>query len=146
MLETGARLRALKMCEVFSDMPPRDLGLLAEMMVAEKLGPGEELCHAGEPAEHVYVVVTGSLAVFLPNRDSPVRILGPGNVLGEYGLFHGRVRTATVRASAEAELLSLDYIRLHAFLRQSPSAALVLLETAVGRLIEAEMREAGQRV
>ncbi len=140
LLGAADRLRALGACPVFARLPAEHLGVLAEMLGTERLAPGEVLFECGEAADRVFVVAAGSLGVFLPGRAEPVRALGPGELLGEYAMFANLVRTATVRAGSEAVLLSLDYRRFRAFLLRFPESALVLLGTAVERLVEAEAR------
>lgn len=137
-LSAAERSRVLAACPVFSQVPAQSLGVLAEMMETERLAPEELLFEHGEPSDRVYVLAAGSLDVFLPGRSHPVRALGPGDLLGEYGMFSELTRTATIRAKAEAVLLSLDYRRFRAFLLQFPEVALVLLKTAVERLVAAE--------
>jgi CRP-like cAMP-binding protein len=121
-------------------VPARDLAVLAEMVHVEHLPENELLFQHGDPADCVYVVAAGRLAVFLPDAPKPVRHLEPGDVLGEYGMFAGMTRTATVRAETAAVLLSLDYQRFRAFLLHFPEATLVLLKTAVQRLVEHERK------
>ena len=144
-LTTEQKRAALRACAVFGGMPGDEVGVLAEMMTTESLRPGETLFEAGEPSDRVFVVVTGRLEVFVgqlgqPGRAEAVRTLGPGDLLGEYGMFLGNVRTATIRAAASgpALLLGLDYQRFRSFLLVAPEATLVLLETAVRRLVELE--------
>ena len=137
-LNIEQRTAALKACTVFANIPADELGVLAEMMTTESLRAGETLFEAGEPSDCVFVVVRGELGVFVGGSSAAVRTLGPGQLLGEYGMFQQNVRTATVRATGEALLLSLDYRRFEAFLLQFPQATLVLLGTAVTRLVELE--------
>ena len=137
-LGSADRLQVLSICPVFARLPAEHLGVLAEMLQTERLGPGEVLFEHGDPADRVYLVAGGSLGVFLPGRAGPVRSLGPGQLLGEYGMFSGGARTATVKAGSEASLLSLDYRRFRAFLLRFPESALALLQTAAERLLEAE--------
>ncbi len=137
-LSTSAKLNALGRCDVFARIPPDTMGVLAEMMETESLGAGDLLFDRGEPSERVYVVVSGALSVFVPDRDEPLRSLGRGQLLGEYGMFAGHTRTASVRAEQEATLMSLDYERFRKFLHQFPEATFALLSTAVSRLVEAE--------
>jgi len=137
-LGAADRLRALGACPVFARLPAEHLAVLAEMLGTERLGPGEVLFERGEAADRVYLVAAGNLGVFLPGRAAPVRSLGAGELLGEYAMFANLVRTATVRAGSEAVLFSLDYRRFRAFLLRFPESALVLLGTAVERLLEAE--------
>lgn len=137
------KLRTVRTCPLFSGVPPAEVALLAEMMRTEHLDAGEVLFQAGEFSDSVYILAAGALQVSLPGAASPVRRLVPGDFLGEYGLVSDLTRTATVRASADAVLLSLDYRRFRAFLLRFPAATLVLLKTAVDRLLEAEGKARG---
>jgi CRP-like cAMP-binding protein len=137
-LNTTKKLRTLSACPVFSKIPCDQLSVLAEMMTTENLRSGETLFECDDPSDRVYIVVSGSLDVFLPGRAERARILGPNKLLGEYGMFAGMARTATVKAQTDAVLLSLDYPRFRAFLLRFPEATLVLLQTAVERLVAAE--------
>jgi CRP-like cAMP-binding protein len=144
-LTSDERLRAVGACPLFAGVPFTEQRLLAEMMRTERLRAGEALCHAGEPADSVYVIVAGTLQVYLPDAPEPLCSLSAGDLVGEYGLFAQLVRTATVRASTDAVLVSLDYPRFRAFLLRFPEATLALLKTTVARLLEAERRAGGSR-
>jgi CRP-like cAMP-binding protein len=137
-LSSASKLDALRRCGVFARIPAGALGVLAEILTSETLRAGEVLFEHGEPSDRAHVVVSGRLSVRVPGRSEPVRQLAAGQLLGEYGMFGGQVRTATVLADEASVLLSLDYERFRAFLHQFPEAMFVLLGTAVERLLEAE--------
>lgn len=139
-LSVDEKIRTLGICPVFSRIPSGNLSILAEMMNTERLGAGEVLFEYGDPCDTIYVVASGSLSVFASRSSEPVRTMRPGELLGEYGMFSGLVRTATVKADTEAVLLSLEYQRFRAFLLQFPESTLTLLKTAVERLIALETR------
>lgn len=142
-LSLAERIEALSRCEVFRGVPMKDLHVLAEMMETEQVDAGEALFELGEPADRVFVIASGTVSVHILNQPEPVRTMGRGEVVGEYGMFTGSTRTAAVRAETKAALLSLDYGRFRAFLLQFPEAALVLLRGAVERLVAAERRAGG---
>ena len=137
-LDPSERRQALAACPVFTGVPPADLGVFAEMLESERFDAGSTLFEKGDPSDRVYLLARGRLTVHVPGRPGPVRTLGPGDLLGEYAMFAGRARTATVRAETDAVLLSVDEPRFRAFLLQFPQATLVLLKTAVERLVAAE--------
>ncbi len=139
MITTVQKQQCLKACAIFASLEAEALGVLAAAMEAEVFGDGEEVCAFGEPADCVYVVMDGELAVFLPGAAQPVRHLGVGAVLGEYGMFTGK-RTTTIVAAGRATLLSMEYPRFKAFLSQYPDAMYTLLATAVDRLSAAEAK------
>ena len=132
------KIAALSRSAVFSRLETDAARLLAEAMKTERLAAGEVLFEAGDVSDRVYLVVEGALRVTVgPHR---TRALRAGDVLGEYALFAGLIRTATVAAEAPATLLSLDYTRFRSFLTTVPGAALILLQIAIERMLELEAR------
>jgi CRP-like cAMP-binding protein len=130
------RIAAMRMSEVFRRLPGATLDLLAAMMRQERFAAGDEVCAVGDAAECVYLVVDGTAEVFVPNRTEAVRTMSMGGLIGEYGMFGRRVRTATVKATSALVLGSLDYERFRRFLLDFPESALALLELTAERLIE----------
>ena len=143
ILTATQRMQALRVCPVFSGVPADDLGVLAEMMQTECLDAGELLFKYGDPSDRAYVVVSGQLAILIPGRAEAARFLGPGELLGEYGMFSGLVRTAAAKAQTQTVLLSLDYRRFRAFLIHFPESMFVVLKTVVHRLIALERKGDG---
>lgn len=137
-LSVAQRLDVLASCQVLKGAPRSDLRLLAEMALRARARKGEDLFEAGDPADGVYVVATGLLGVIPPGHADMVRELGPGELLGEYGLALDSRRTATARALDDTDLLFIDYRRFRAFLVQRPESLFVLFQTAVLRLSELE--------
>ncbi len=120
-------------------MDPATMAVLAEVLETEVYEQGEDICVHGEEADSVYVVVDGSLGVYLPDTKTPIRHLGAGTIFGEYGMFTG-ARTTTVTADEKTTALSMEYSRFKSFLFQYPDAMYKLLAVAVDRLGTAEAR------
>jgi ATP-binding cassette subfamily B protein len=137
MITTGEIKHSLQSSSYFSDLPSDTLTLLAEVLEIESFTAGETVCVVGETADRIYIVHKGSLAVYIAGRSEPVSMLGPGAVMGEYGMFTG-VRTGTVKAEDAAVLLSMDYPRFKAFLIQNPASLYELFGVTVARLLSAE--------
>jgi voltage-gated potassium channel len=131
------RVATLGGCRSFANLGADGVALLAEMVESERYPAGAVVCEEGEPAHGMFVVAAGRLAVRV--GDAPAGELGPGEIVGEYGLFTS-VRLATVRAETDAVLLGLDYERFRALLLRYPEVCLALLETAVRRLVAAQRR------
>lgn len=132
------KVALLKRSPVLGRLAIEALTLLAEMLRSEEFSSGTTVCETGEPAESVFIVGSGKLSVYVDAVR--VRELGEGDVLGEYGMFGRRGRTATVRADTDAVLFSLDYQRFRDFLFTLPDAMWALFGVAVDRLSKAERR------
>jgi CRP-like cAMP-binding protein len=128
----------LRRTPLFAGIPYAELTVLGAIMRPESFTMGETVCVRGEPADSVHVVASGELEVVLPGRETPLRLVKPGDVIGEYGMFGSRLRTATVRATTMSRLLSIDQERFRQFLLQFPQATLALLEVTVARLVARE--------
>lgn len=135
-----ARITALHNCAFFSVVPEPDLLLLAEAMHEEQFGDGDLVCEAGDPADRVYVVASGALQVELPGGGGATREIGPGDLVGEYGLFGDGTRSATITCQGPVTLLAMDYPRFHAFLVTFPDATVSILRRTVKRLLVLESK------
>ncbi len=129
----AARVALLVENPVFADVPATELALLATMFEPQHVAANDWLCRAGDAADHVYLVEIGSLTV-VDTAGATVASLGPGALSGEYGLFAGLHRTASLRADAETNVLTLSYERFERFLTAFPQTMLALLRQMVARL------------
>jgi CRP-like cAMP-binding protein len=78
--------------------------LLPAVLAADNLGDarsyeaGATLYRLGERTEHVFILQQGQLQLTQAQDGSPDRLLGPGAVLGEHGLFEADVHTESIIA------------------------------------------------
>lgn len=91
---------------IFAPLGPAELEHLAANLVPLHVGAGTVIIRQGEPGDHFFIVVDGRVAIDVDGR--PVRQEGPGESFGEIALLRNVPRTATVRAVAETELMSLE--------------------------------------
>jgi len=132
--DAATRARLLREGEVFSVVPANELKILATMFTPRDFGDGELVFREGDPATEVFAIVEGRMEVRLSDGWI-VAQLGPGQVVGEYGMFGPGRRTATVVSNGPSKALALDYQRFHRFLLAFPESALALLRLTVERLI-----------
>lgn len=98
---------------------------------------GETIFYQGEPGSTCHIIVQGRLRVFVVGEDGrelSVRLLGPGEIVGEMALFEDLPRSANVEALEETQTLELHRSVLLACLRRSPALALSLLRALSARL------------
>ena len=80
-----------------------------------RLAARDWLFRAGEPADRLFVVVSGRLQVLAADDGCVLREVGSGAALGELGLLTGAPRSASVRAVRDSRLLEIDaehFVRL----------------------------------
>jgi MFS family permease len=96
-------LRGLPM---FAPLSGATLEHLAGSLRGLRVRAGEEIVREGEPGDHFYVIASGEVDVRVGGR--PATELGPGDYFGEIALLREVPRTATVVASTDVELFTLD--------------------------------------
>ena len=85
---------------------------IASHLRDERVEAGATVVTIGEPGDRFYVIRTGRLEAL--NADGTVRgALAPGDGFGELALLDHRPRGATVRATEDSELWSLDRGHFH---------------------------------
>src|SRR5258705_1720509 len=127
MVDAASRTAALRNVPVFGGLSADLLERLAAAAQPRHLEAGTWLMHEGEPAESLFVVVSGRLEVV--NEGPPeetIRILRRGDVLGHLALLTRGTRSASVRAHRPSELLELDREHFEALINEAASFAVAL--------------------
>ncbi len=101
-----------------------------------RLRGGETLFRQGDPADAMYVVVSGSVEVALDGANGGSRrvlsVLGRGSCVGELGLLLDEPRAASVRAVRDSELVRFSKEDFHRLLELEPRAGIRIAQ-ALGR-------------
>jgi len=100
--------------------------VLADLSLTRDFPPGVTMCHEGDPATHLYVLVAGWVKILSVTADGQERVLalrGNGDVVGELAGEMAGHRTATVQAIDLVHALIVGYERFSSFLDANPGAA-----------------------
>jgi len=98
--------------------------LSAGLLWAQEFASGAELIHQGDRGSVMFLLLTGSVAVF---EDAPLRQgkliaeLDAGEIVGEMAIFAGGYRTASVRARSAGSLLAFHEDAVRTLLARFPS-------------------------
>ena len=141
---------------LFDGLGRTHLSWLASVSQRRTLRRGEILFERGQPAEHLYIILTGHVKLVIPSdagQEKILEFLDPGDVFGECVLLPGHRWIATAQALAPSRLLSFGKQELADAVQRTPGLALRLLSSVSYRLegllcdIEsATFRSAAQRV
>jgi NTE family protein len=128
----------LRKVHVFAGLSPELLEQVAELASDVSLPRGEWLFREGEHADGVYVVRVGHLEVVQVGRDGAesetINTLTRGAVLGELALLSETVRSASIRALRDTELLKISKAHFDSLLRAQPELALSLTRVLSAQL------------
>jgi monoamine oxidase len=132
--ELQRRVDLLSQSGVFSVVAANELQMLAAMFERQQFTEGTVICQSGDQANCVYALVDGTIEILLPN--GATWMVQPGEIVGEYGLFEQRMRSATMIAHQHCEVLTLDYERFERFLLAFPEASLALLKYVINTMLQ----------
>ena len=132
MATTADHLAAVPMFALLDD---EERNILAAQVDHVKFAKGQDVFHAGDPGDALYVVLSGAVEIYFKNDTGErivLEVLSAGDFFGEISLLDGGPRTAAAVATDDVEALLVDRGDLDELLKLKPSAALDLL-TANGR-------------
>ncbi len=114
---------------LFDDLSADELAAVIHGLDLRSYSPGDLVVTQGETGRSLFVVVSGTLKVWVREGEGTsrcVRRLAGGDFLGEVSLLTGSPRTATVCAATTADLLELEWSRVEEIVRDHPRVADVL--------------------
>jgi CRP-like cAMP-binding protein/Fe-S-cluster-containing dehydrogenase component len=125
-LDSNYRKRALedhlRSVPLFSSLSGEFIDRLRDHVELLSFNRNEVICRQGEPVDRFYLVRIGFLKITesRPGGDLVLAYLGKGGYFGEIGLLQGGVRTATVTALDQVELVSINADDFNAMLELFP--------------------------
>ncbi|WP_166658161.1 patatin-like phospholipase family protein [Actinokineospora alba] len=117
---------------LFGALPVDLLTQVAQAAETVAVGAGELLFRQGDRGETLYIVRSGRLEVLVD--DEIVRVHGRGEAFGELALLSGGVRTASVRARRDSDLLALHRAEFDRLLDTEPAFSRALIHELGARL------------
>ncbi|NWG71249.1 MAG: Crp/Fnr family transcriptional regulator [Parvularculaceae bacterium] len=128
---------ALRGCRYFAALPERAAGALARQSRRVALERGELLFSKGDPADGVYLLVAGEIAIeaSAPSGQSVCfASLRPGAVFGELAALDGAARSADARARTRADLIKVAVAAFRQAVAENPAFATAVIRDLIGKL------------
>jgi CRP-like cAMP-binding protein len=122
---------------IFSHLEPGELDALAAICKPKRLRAREVLFRKGDEGLQAYAIMGGHLKATIAGEDGKeavLRIMRPGEIVGEVALFDGHPRSATVIAIEPSDLLVIHRRDFLPFLERHPKVATKLLRELSERL------------
>ena len=105
--------------------------------------PGEFIFREGDDAKgEAFMVHEGKVEIRrqFGGEDRVLRVLGKGDLLGDYALFRNAPRSANAVAVDSVTLLLIPSNRLEHLVRANPALAMALIKQLASRMLEVEDR------
>lgn len=96
-------------CALFREFNDQDMVNLFRLVKPEVFKKGQVIFHKNDPADSVYIVISGAVEIFMPREPEKVIVkLCDGQIFGEMGMLYGQTRNASVRAVEETRVFNIS--------------------------------------
>lgn len=122
---------ALHDFKIFSDLSPKDLTALESLIRRIKYGQGEIIFQEAAPAFGFYLVFEGRAKLVkrtLGGKKQILKLIGPGEILGETTLFDKGVHIAYAKTLTKSEVGFLERGDFFAFIERHPPVVFRMFE------------------
>lgn len=129
---------------LFEGINPSYLVQLAKASRLKPVSKGSFLFFQNDPADAVFIVWRGVIAIRLENpdgRELVINEMSVGDCFGELAVLTGESRSASAEAIVDSDVLLIPSLAFKAVLEQEPRLATRLLEVTARRLQNSSRRE-----
>jgi CRP/FNR family cyclic AMP-dependent transcriptional regulator len=115
---------------LFDLLDPEDRQAVSEVVDYQQLSAGQNLFHAGEPGDSLFIVHSGQIELYIKDTAGQkivLTIAESRDLFGELSLLDNEPRTATAVALTDSGLLVLDRDDLLLLFKKNPDCALHML-------------------
>lgn len=136
--------RTLGKLELFQGLTPEQLTELNGLLRCSTVQAGTHFITADQPGEVVYVLIEGTVKIYVTQADGReviLAFLGPGDAVGEMSLVDSSGRSANVVATEPSRLLWMDRASFQSALRN-----LAPLANNLVRLLSHRLRFANEQI
>jgi len=130
--------------ELFHGLSPADLAHLNGLLRSSVVPAGTHFITAEQPGDVVYVVLAGTVKIYVSREDGReviLAFLGPGDTVGEMSLLDSAGRSANVVATERSRLLWMDRATFQTCLSTVTPLAMNLV-----RLLSHRLRLANEQI
>ena len=128
---------------MFAELEEGELERFSRVAVPRAFPANTRVFHEGDHSDACYIVRSGSFRVTREHSDGraiTLATLGPGDIFGELAMLDGEVRSASVEAADDGELLALPANDVRSLLARNPEITVKLVAALVRRLRAANER------
>lgn len=140
-------LQLLGRVPLFAELDEPELERFSRVAVPRSFPKGTRVFHEGDHSDSCYIVRSGNFRVTREHPDGraiTLANLSSGDIFGELAMLDGEVRSASVEALSEGELLALPGADVRRLLERNPEITVKLVAALVRRIREANERIARQ--
>ncbi len=142
-VETIGAAELLARVPLLADLDPGELERIAQVAIPRSFPKGARVFHEGDESDACYVIREGEVRVTREHSDGraiALATLGPGELVGELAMLDGGVRSASVEALSDVELLAVSAGDMRGLLERNADITTKLVVKLAQRLRETNER------
>ncbi len=132
VLGSEERIKWLEQIDLFSSFSHGELAGFAETLDEVECETGEVLCREGEPAEEMFILLSGELQIIKEKRK--ITTVKPVNYVGEMALIEDKPRSATVKAIGPCHLLKISEGQFYNYFARQPDLLISMMKILSQRI------------
>jgi CRP/FNR family transcriptional regulator len=128
---------------LLSDLEQEELQRIAQVAIPRSFPKGARVFHEGDTSDACYVIRSGEVRVTREHSDGraiALATLGPGELVGELAMIDGGVRSASLEALTDVELLAVSAADMKSLLERNAGITAKLVVALTKRLRETNER------
>ena len=132
---------------LLSGLSQAELDRIAQVSVPRSFPKGARVFHEGDESDACYIIRSGEVRVTREHSDGraiALATLGAGEIVGELAMLDGEVRSASVEALSDIELLAVAARDMRGLLERNPEITAKLVIALTRRVRETNERVARQ--
>jgi CRP/FNR family transcriptional regulator len=141
--ETVTPAELLARVPLLSGLDADELERIAKVAIPRSFPKGARVFHEGDESDACYVIRDGEVRVTREHSDGraiALATLGPGELVGELAMLDGEVRSASVEALTDVELLAIAATDMRGLLERNADITAKLVVALTKRLRETNER------
>lgn len=141
--ETITPAELLARVPLLADLEAGELERIAQVAVPRSYPKGARVFHEGDESDACYVIRSGEVRVTREHSDGraiALATLGPGELVGELAMLDGGVRSASLEALTDIELLAVSAADMRGLLERNAEITAKLVVALTKRLRETNER------
>lgn len=145
--EAADAIELLGKVPLLSGLSETELERIAQVAVPRSYPKGARVFHEGDESDACYIVRSGEVRVTREHSDGraiALATLGAGEIVGELAMLDGEVRSASVEALSDVELIAVAARDMRGLLQRNPALTAKLVVALTRRVRETNERVARQ--
>ena len=141
--EQASAVELLARVPLLSGLEPSELERIAQVAIPRSFPKGARVFHEGDRTDACYVIRAGEVRVTREHSDGraiALATLGPGELVGELAMLDGGVRSASVEALTDVDLLAVSAADMKGLLERNAEITAKLVIALTKRLRETNER------